>query len=202
MREGAGGRPGRLGGPLTLAGAGRRARLVLDAARGRRRFRSAGIDAPGLNSTGLPPIVHGAGEVRLGRISLRGTTVPVELGAEAGGRLEIGDGTFLNQGATIIAAHSITIGPDVLVGDHVAIYDTDYHPLEEGAPVRSAPVIVERNAWLARGCVILPGVTVGESAVVGAGSVVTEDVPPRTLVAGNPARVVRELRAGAGWCRG
>jgi acetyltransferase-like isoleucine patch superfamily enzyme len=190
-----------VGGPLTLAGAVRRARLVLDGARGRRRLRAAGVDAQDVTCTGLAPVVHSAGSVRLGHVSLRGTTVPVELGAEAGARLEIGDGTFVNQGATIIAALSITIGPDVLVGDHVAIYDTNYHPLEEGGEVRRAPVVVERNAWLGRGAVILPGVTVGESAVVAAGAVVTEDVPARTLVAGNPARVVRELRAAPGWRR-
>ena len=146
-------------------------------------------------------MVHGAGRVRLGRLALRGTTAPVEIGADAGGELTIGERVFINQGATVVASLSITIGDDARIGDYVAIYDTDHHPVEQNAAVRRAPVKIGRNVWLARGAVVLPGVTIGDHSVVAAGAVVTEDVPERTLVAGNPARVLRSLQAADDWRR-
>ena len=76
------------------------------------------------------------------------------------------------------------------------------HALEQGRPVGRGPVRVGRNAWIARGAVLLPGVTIGEHAVVAANAVVRDDVPARTLVAGNPAAVVRQLEADEGWVRG
>jgi acetyltransferase-like isoleucine patch superfamily enzyme len=118
-----------------------------------------------------------------------------------GGSLTIGERVFVNQGATIVAYVSISIGDDCRIGDYVGIYDTDHHPVEQGAEVRQAPVVIGRNVWLGRGAIVLPGVTIGDHAVVGAGSVITSDVPARTLVAGNPARVVRELSAEDGWRR-
>jgi acetyltransferase-like isoleucine patch superfamily enzyme len=148
----------------------------------------------------LPVLITG-GEITLGRVALRGTTAPVELGAAPGGRLAIGDRTFINQGATLVAHLGITVGADVRIGDHVGVYDSDHHPVEEGAEVRRAAVVVGDNAWLARGAIVLPGVSIGAHAVVAAGAVVTADVPARTLVAGNPAREVRALRASEGWRR-
>lgn len=118
-----------------------------------------------------------------------------------GGSLTIGERVFVNQGATIVAHVSISIGDDCRIGDYVGIYDTDYHPVEQGAEVRRAPVVIGRNVWLGRGAIVLPGVTIGDHAVVGAGSVITSDVPARTLVAGNPAKPIRELSAEDGWRR-
>ena len=150
----------------------------------------------------LPALVTG-GEVRLGdRLAFRNRASRSEIGAVTGARLVVGDRGFINQGAVIVASTSITIGDDVRVGDHAAIYDSDFHPLEEGAPVRTAPVTIGDNVWIARGALVLPGVSVGDHAVVAAGAVVTEPVPARSLVAGTPARVVRSLAAGPGWRRG
>lgn len=140
--------------------------------------------------------------MRLGRLALRGMTAPVEIGAVAGGELVIGERVFVNQGASVVAHMSISVGDDCRIGDFAAIYDSDHHPLEQGTETRRAPVVIGRNVWIARGAVVMPGVTIGDHAVVGAGAVVTRDVPPRSLVAGNPARVVREgLRADDGWRR-
>ncbi len=160
-----------------------------------------GIDCQVVTCEGRLPRFHASGSVRFGRIAVRGATVPVELGASAGGRLEIGARTFINQGATIVARCLITIGEDVRVGDFVAIYDTDYHPVDEVTPVRTLPVRIGDNVWIGRGAVVLPGVTIGDHAVVAAGSLVTADVSERTLVAGNPARHLRDLSATEGWKR-
>ncbi len=111
--------------------------------------------------------------------------------------IRVGRNARLNA-AELHADTLIEIGPDCIVGQAL-ILDTDMHstaldrrrnPL---APVRSAPVVLERNVWVARGAAVLAGVTVGAGSVVGFGSVVTRDVPPGVVVAGNPARVVRRL---------
>jgi acetyltransferase-like isoleucine patch superfamily enzyme len=150
---------------------------------------------------GRLPVVRSGGSCRIGRLALRGTLAPVELGALPGAELVIGDRTFINQGSSVVAAHSITIGPDARIGDFAAIYDSEYHPLEESAPVRVAPVTIGANVWIARGAIILPGVAIGDHAVVAAGAVVRGNVPARSLVAGTPAKVVRELEASDGWRR-
>jgi acetyltransferase-like isoleucine patch superfamily enzyme len=165
-------------------------------------LRLRGIRPSGLvTCDGQLPVLHSGGRVRIGRLALRGTTAPVELGASPGGELAIGERVFVNQGATLVASLSISVGDDARIGDYVAIYDSDHHPVEQGAEVQRAPVRIGRNAWIARGAIVLPGVTVGDHAVVAAGAVVSSDVPPRALVAGNPARVLRALEAEDGWRR-
>jgi acetyltransferase-like isoleucine patch superfamily enzyme len=179
----------------------RRLELLVQSARCAARLRRRGIRAGLVTCEGRLPVVHGGGECRVGRLALRGDVAPVELGAVAGGRLEIGDRAFVNQGASIVASLAITIGEDARIGDFAAVYDSDHHPVEEGAEVRRAPVVLGRNVWLGRGAIVLPGVTIGDHAVVAAGAVVASDVPDRTLVAGNPARPLRTLSASASWRR-
>jgi len=179
----------------------RHLRLAIQTARCAVLLRRRGVRAGLVTCEGRLPVVHTGGRARIGRLAVRGFTAPVELGAVDGGELTIGDRVFVNQGASIVASLSITIGDDVRIGDHVGVYDSNHHPIEQGADVRRAPVAIGRNAWLARGAIVLPGVTIGEHAVVAAGAVVTGDVPARTLVAGNPARAVRALRADEGWRR-
>jgi acetyltransferase-like isoleucine patch superfamily enzyme len=112
----------------------------------------------------------------------------------AHGRLIIGDRAFINYGVDIAATGLVSIGADCLIGTHVSIIDNDFHGLAERLQMPSPkPVIIGDNVWIGNRAIILPGVTIGDGAVVGAGSVVTRDVPPRTVVAGNPARVLREL---------
>ena len=88
------------------------------------------------------------------------------------------------------------------MGGNASIVDFDFHPLTpEGRAENinagaAAPLVIEDDVFVGMEALILKGVTVGEGAVVGAGSVVTQDVPPRTVVAGNPAQVVREVHEG------
>lgn len=116
-------------------------------------------------------------------------------------RIQIGDDCGFTGGA-IVAAERIQIGCRVLVGANCTITDTDFHPLE--AAVRQQdilagahrPVVIEDDVFIGMNCLILKGVTLGRGSVVGAGSVVTKDVPAGVIVAGNPARVIRPIQEG------
>lgn len=164
-------------------------------------FRRCGIDRRRIVCEGKLPVVHCEGSTQVGSLRVRGAIAPAEIGAFAGGRLTIGENVFINQGAIVVAALSVSIGDNCRIGDFAAIYDSDYHEVDQTTPVRRGPVSLGQNVWLGRGAVILPGVSVGDHAVIAAGSVVTKDVPARTLVAGNPARTIRQLQAADGWRR-
>lgn len=109
--------------------------------------------------------------------------------------ITVGRNVFVNQNCTFYDLGGLEIGDDVMIGPNVSII-TSGHPLEPSRRrdgVIATPIVIERNVWIAAGAIIIGGVTVGENSVVAAGSVVTRDVPPNTLVAGNPARVVRSI---------
>jgi acetyltransferase-like isoleucine patch superfamily enzyme len=105
----------------------------------------------------------------------------------------VGDGTALNEGVVLGIRAPITLGRDVHVSFHAQI-QTGY--LESAIIPRvhgASPIAIEDHAWIASGAVVTAGVTVGRGAIVAANSVVVQDVPPMTLVAGAPARVVRPI---------
>jgi len=127
------------------------------------------------------------------------------------GTCTIGDFTLLN-GALIMAEDKIDIGSHCLISWNVGIADSDFHPLEPAqrlidaqalAPffkdrparpkLKTAPVRIADNVWVGMNAVILKGVTIGENSIVAAGSVVTKSIPPNTVVAGNPAVIVKEF---------
>jgi acetyltransferase-like isoleucine patch superfamily enzyme len=117
--------------------------------------------------------------------------------ATGGENLRVGRNVFINQNCTIYDLGGVEIGDDVLIGPNVSII-TSGHPIEPSQRhdvVVATPIVIQRNAWIAVGAIILGGVTVGENAVIAAGAVVTEDVPSNTVVGGNPARVMREVSA-------
>jgi acetyltransferase-like isoleucine patch superfamily enzyme len=97
---------------------------------------------------------------------------------------------------------NLTIGDRVSIAPRVTLV-TSSHPnhsrIRGFAPVSQGPIVIEHDAWLGTGCVILPGVRIGSGAVVGANSVVVDDVPSLHVVAGQPARTVRQLTPEAGW---
>lgn len=98
---------------------------------------------------------------------------------------------------TLDCIHQITIEPEVFSGHDVMILTGAHDPMQFGqmrkSSTRGAPIHIKRGVWLASRCIILAGVTIGEYAVIGAGSVVTHDVAPYTLVAGNPAKFIKQL---------
>lgn len=112
-----------------------------------------------------------------------------------GENIRVGRNVFINQNCTIYDLGGIDIGDDVMIGPNVSLI-TSGHPIEPSrrrATVTAKPIMIERNVWIAAGATIIGGVTVGENSVVAAGSVVTRDAPPNTLVGGNPARVIRSI---------
>ena len=113
-----------------------------------------------------------------------------------GTQISIGDHFVGNFHLTILDEAPVTIGNHVYIGPNVGIY-TVHHALladqrNEGI-MQSRPVTIHDNVWIGGNVVILRGVTIGEGAVIGAGSVVTRDIPPRVIAAGNPSRVLRPL---------
>ena len=164
-------------------------------------FRRAGARSALVTVDGRRPVLIMGGSIKCGRLFLRCKTIPIEVGASSKGSLVLGERVFINTGATVFANHSITLGDDCRLGDLVAIFDSDHHPLEPSRPTRVAPVRLGTNVWVGRSATILPGVTIGDHSVVAAGSIVTDDVPARTLVAGVPARPVRTLDIPDGWRR-
>jgi maltose O-acetyltransferase len=135
------------------------------------------------------------GELIVGdRVRLNGGTVPLEFFCAKGAQLSIGDGSFLNYGTSIAAHRRVEIGRDCDIGQYAIIMDGDFHsPQDHRRPQEPRPVVIEDDVWLGARVTVLPGVRIGRGAVVAAAAVVTRDVPPRTLVAGMPARVVRQL---------
>lgn len=109
--------------------------------------------------------------------------------------IRVGRNVFVNQNCTFYDLGGIDIADDVMIGPNVSLI-TSGHPIEPSqrrAYVVAKPIVIERNVWIATGATIIGGVTVGENSVVAAGSVVTKDVPPNSLVGGNPARVIRSI---------
>ena len=121
--------------------------------------------------------------------------------------IRVGQGACLGLGITIIGRSrippAVDIGERVAISPHVTFVTSSYpeesvltrHPEVQGMIQRNAPIRVEPDAWIGTGAILLPGVTIGQCAVVAAGAVVTHDVPPYTVVGGVPARTIRQLRS-------
>lgn len=113
-----------------------------------------------------------------------------------GSNTYIGDHVYLNFSCIILDNNKVHIGHHVMVGPAVQMY-TAAHPLEAEARIQgwevAKPIVVEDNVWIGGGAILLPGIRIGRNAVVGAGAVVSRSVPANTVVAGSPARLIREI---------
>jgi acetyltransferase-like isoleucine patch superfamily enzyme len=154
-----------------------------------------------LTMTNGIPYIEGHLRIRLGDdVAIDGVSSLIAAKVHDDPVFEVGDHVYLGHQLTVSVAERVTIGSDVSVSDRVWIGDNDGHPLDpvrraRGEPVDRAsvrPVVIEDGAWIGARAIVLKGVTVGRGAVVAAGAVVTRSVPPYALVAGNPARIVKE----------
>lgn len=130
------------------------------------------------------------------RVQLVSTIATMELVTEEGGVLEIGARSLVNFGCSLVATQHVQIGAHCHIGPYTMMLDNAYHRIEPERRLErppSQPIIVGENVWIGARVIVLPGVTIGRGSCVGAGSVVTADVPERTLVAGVPAREIRQL---------
>jgi acetyltransferase-like isoleucine patch superfamily enzyme len=112
-----------------------------------------------------------------------------------GDEIRVGRNVFINQNCTFYDLGGLDIADDVMISPNVSLI-TAGHPLDPAqrrAVTTGKPIVIGRNVWIATGAIVVGGVTIGENSVVAAGSVVTRGVPAHRLVAGNPARVVREI---------
>lgn len=172
-----------------------------------RCFKKYATYGPGLDITEESCcIADKPGMIRLGKhCRVYGTLQSV-----GDGKLEIGNNTCIYRRTKIGSVNNIRIGSSVIISNHVHIYDNNNHPVSsrvrremcmgdfDGDAWRwthsvSKPIVIEDNVWIGEYSAILKGVTIGKGAVVGCRSVVTKDVPPFTIVAGNPARVVKVI---------
>ncbi|WP_334031117.1 DapH/DapD/GlmU-related protein [Burkholderia orbicola] len=115
--------------------------------------------------------------------------------ATGGAGMKLGRNVFVNQNCTFYDLGGLEIGDDVIIGPNVSLI-TSGHPVEPSRRrdgVIAKPIVIERNVWIGAGATIIGGVTIGENAVVAAAAVVTRDVPPNTLVGGNPAKIIRSI---------
>ncbi|TDS87481.1 sugar O-acetyltransferase [Nesterenkonia aurantiaca] len=115
-----------------------------------------------------------------------------------GSHISIGDRVFINTGLVALDVAPIRIGADCLLGPNVQLL-TPIHPVEPGPRQQkwesAEPITLEENVWLGGGVIVCPGVTIGRNAVIGAGAVVTRDIPANSVAVGNPARVIRQCES-------
>lgn len=156
-----------------------------------------------LNLEGAVPQILGNGRIHIGDDVTIGSSCTWDLAYSMGQRpeLTIGNRVSLNYGNIISVASSVRIGDDTLIAGRVTIFDNTSHPTSPAKRLMkvridqadTAPVVIGANVWIGIGAIILRGVEIGDNSIVAAGAVVTRSVPPNVIVAGNPARVVREL---------
>jgi len=155
---------------------------------------------------GRLPVIRGKvkfqirGEAVFGdRFTVLGDPLPTRIAVAEGGRLTVGDHTAVNCGVSIDVWHDVRIGNKVMIAPNVSILDDNRHEIEPGAPLHNGPTVIEDNVWLAANVTVLPGVTIGSGSVIAGHSVVSRDIPPNSLAAGSPARVIKSINVPDGW---
>mgnify|MGYP003308158982 CR=1 FL=1 len=128
----------------------------------------------------------------------------------ADGKIEIGDYTEIRENSVVGSVESVKIGSYVMISNNIRIYDNNNHPTDPAKRKEMCkngfygeawrwtywdhkPVVIEDNVWIGQYVTILKGVRIGKGAIIGTKAVVTKDVPENTIVAGNPARIVKKL---------
>jgi maltose O-acetyltransferase len=127
-----------------------------------------------------------------------GSVILPRLQCDYGAQIAVGAACFINYDAILLDCASITIGDNVSIGPRAQLV-TAQHPVDDYEARRAgwesaAPIVLGDNVWLAAGVIVCPGVTIGANSVIGAGSVVIGGIPSGVLAAGNPCRVIRELK--------
>jgi len=159
-------------------------------------YRSLGVNIQGYVWLRRVFIARNWSDITLeGQAALDEGVVIITGGAPRRDKVVIGSGTYVNRHTIFDAHQQLHIGRHVMIGPHCYFTDAD-HSTAPGAsiqsqPMRVAPTIIEDEAWIGAHVVVLPGVRIGKGAVVGAGSVVTRDIPSMAVAVGVPARVIR-----------
>jgi len=152
--------------------------------------------------------IYGGGPIRIGKgVVINSCESSNPIGGDTktifslahGGSLRIGNNVGLSN-STIVCHHEVIIEDDVRIGGSTKIYDTNFHSLDveerlgrKPEIVKTAPICIKKGAFIGAHCIILKGVTIGQNSIVGAGAVVTKDVPDGEIWGGNPARFLRKV---------
>ncbi len=153
-----------------------------------RKFSRHGI----LIATGgrpFPKVINKGGKLTAGNCQFY-SGVRLEIGKQ--GYLEIGNGSYLNRNTLIVCEESVSIGKNCKIAWDVIIMDSDLHPIAS-SPILHKPVQIKDEVWIGCRCIILKGVTIGQGAVIAAGSVVTKNIPPFTIWGGAPAKFIANV---------
>jgi len=154
--------------------------------------------------------LYGERYIRLGTQTIIGPHATLSAGVSPEHVLEretvvsIGDRCLIGRGSGIVAHESVEIGDDVFTGHHVYVTDANHGYEDVNVPIGKQfaaprPVRIGAGSWLGHGTIVLPGSTIGRHVVVGAGAVVTGELPDLSVAVGNPARVIRRYVTGRGW---
>lgn len=135
-----------------------------------------------------PRIFNGGGEIHVESCQFY-EGVRLEVGKNA--VLKVGNGTYLNRNTLVVAQERVEIGKMCRIAWDVVIMDSDLHPIA-GRALENKPVVIGDDVWIGCRCIILKGVEIGHGAIIAAGSVVTKSIPPGTIAAGVPARVISQ----------
>ena len=168
--------------------------LVADIRRAQRlllRYNATSVDETDVRTEVLRQLLGSVGD---------GTVIRPMFACDYGYNIRLGRNVFINYNCVFLDCAPIDIGDDLQMGPAVQLYTAE-HPLDpevrRSGLEYARPIRIGRNVWIGGGAGILAGLTIGEDSVVGAGSIVTRDVPPGCVVAGNPARVVRSIERGS-----
>ncbi len=149
--------------------------------------------------TYFKPNIENRGRLVIGSgVRLNSNWAPLELVTGPLGEIVIGDGAYLNYGTIVSAQQRVSIGANVMIGNYGVIADTEIPGiglLDEQAIGTARPIEIGDGAWLAARVTILPGVRIGDRAVIAAGSIVAGNIPPDAVAGGIPARVLRHTRS-------
>ncbi|WP_395743769.1 acyltransferase [Prosthecobacter sp.] len=152
--------------------------------------------------SGRWPVIRNLGTFRLGSgVCFRSFRTKTRIDVLKNATLTIGDGCFINDGVNICCSISITLGPYVKIADWAVVYDTDFHPIDPSTPVHSESVTVGKNVWIGARAMILPGSTIGDHSIIAAGAIVRGAIPPRSIAAGIPAKVIKTFDCPDDWVR-
>jgi acetyltransferase-like isoleucine patch superfamily enzyme len=144
-----------------------------------------------------PNISIGKNVVFVGADGYRTTLSSVKIGSNVGS-IRIGSDVLVMNGVRISSAAGITIGDGCMLANFCYLTDSDWHDIYDRTnyPGRSMPIVLERGVWIGDSAIVLKGVKIGENSIIGAGSVVTKNIPANVVAAGNPAKVVKKLDPG------
>jgi acetyltransferase-like isoleucine patch superfamily enzyme len=142
------------------------------------------------------PIIIGPGKIYAGKgVFIRSTAYPVEILTGPKGTVHLGNKVAVTCGCIFNSADDISIGDETIIGHHCYMIDSDVHAWDN-KKIQTAPIKIGKHVWIGIRVTILKGVTIGDNAIIGAGSVVTHDIPAFTIAAGNPAREIHKTETG------